>query len=145
MTLLEDEVETQLNFTQASFAAHRQQELEGKTPSALDLLKLLKARCEKQREKQQRQSVSKAAAVTVTADNKKPASAAQKDQKVAAAAALKQKDKTKPPTRAADSKQKDACQLSQIGKCPHVQDASKCKYTHRNDLNSKPNINVPCK
>ena len=47
MTVLEDEVESQLTFTQAMFAAHRQREFEGEAISPHELIKLLKNKMRK--------------------------------------------------------------------------------------------------
>ena len=62
MTLLEDQIEAQVTQTSASFAAFRQKELDGENPPATDLIKMLKARCLKHREKQQREQATKSRA-----------------------------------------------------------------------------------
>ena len=91
MTMLEDQVETQQPTTSAAFAVLRQREIDGESPQATDLIKMLKARCLKHREKSLRDQVSKAAVAT-TDSKQKPAT--DKASTAAKAAAKKQSDAT---------------------------------------------------
>ena len=133
MTMLEDQVETQQPTTSAAFAAFRQREIDGETPQATDLIKMLKARCLKHREKSLRDQVSKAAVAT-TDSKQKPAT--DKASTAAKAAAKKQSDATL-AAPATSSNKKEPCQLFQIGKCKHMKEPDKCKYAHKNDRDAK--------
>ena len=135
MTVLEDEVESQLAFTQAMFAAHRQREFDGESISSHDLIKLLKTRCEKHREKQLRQAATSKTGALVATDEKKQKQnddKAKKDAATKVAAALPQQKVNK--NMRASSSSIQYCQNFQIGKC---QKGDKCTYAHKPNKEAK--------
>ena len=133
MTLLEDQVEQQLTFTHAAFAAYRQKELDGASPLAVELISLLKQRCEKQREKTLRDAAIRTLPIKQRGKDDKNKNT---DDKQTKETTSQQSNVTVAPANAKPDKT-DFCQLFQIKKCKHQDNPEACRYIHKFNKEAK--------